>query len=415
FLFGEMSDDSILLASSSTLLTISLGGNDCSFGLSSDRKLLIIDEISDRLISSVEVKLTRESDSEVISSLLFPIRSPSSLINLRLDLWIPLIFESGEDILSYEILPNHKLVKKKKLSQFTLIFTPIYSTDPLDNSLLTEIYSDHVKIGSTSLAVSRELLSLHSDFFSNLFYGPFMERNQEVKEIKDLSEPEFVGFLQSLHRRKFEFTSVRSALETLGFADRFLMPHISKRVLPYLKKNSLPEELLERALIVADRVPNNEEIVFWILHQFPSKSKLLEVSRDLLPTISMNTSQICMTFSLKRVREMEKYVKAGRGYAKIRKLMDEDETRYGFHLVGYDSKRERVEKESYFCLPWGRPIWPNVPSEYSRVIFNGQPLKGTLLKGVTASLLDRRSVIQLSSRADSRICKVGSMICVLSR
>ncbi|GMT34285.1 hypothetical protein PFISCL1PPCAC_25582, partial [Pristionchus fissidentatus] len=409
---------SILLASPSALLTISLLNKECVFWVARDGLTLMIEESLGKSISVVEVTLTKGSDNEILSSLLLPIRSPSSLVSFRIDAWLPLIFESGETLkfTDDEVLATFGCTNTFE-SKFSLFVNPIHASERHLELLFlpTEIYSDCLKIGSTSIAVSRELLSLHSDFFSNLFYGQFMERNQEVKEIKDISEPEFVVFLQSLHCRRFEFSSVKNALESLVFADQFLMPYISRGVLPYLKKNSLPEDLMEQALIVADRVPNNEDILFWILHQFPSKSKLLEVSRDLLPTISMNTSQICMTFSLKRVREMEKYVKAGRGYAKIRKLMDEDETRYGFHLVGYDSKRERVEKESYFCLPWGRPIWPNVPSEYSRVIFNGQPLKGTLLKGVTASLLDRRSVIQLSSRADSRICKVGSMICVLSR
>ncbi|GMT34302.1 hypothetical protein PFISCL1PPCAC_25599, partial [Pristionchus fissidentatus] len=92
----------------------------------------------------------------------------------------------------------------------------------------------------------------------------------EVKEIKDIAEAEFVEFLQSLHRRRFEFDSVKSALDTLGFADRFLISSLSKRVLPYLKENFLSEDLLEYALISADRVASNQEILAWILTQFPS-------------------------------------------------------------------------------------------------------------------------------------------------
>ncbi|GMT34224.1 hypothetical protein PFISCL1PPCAC_25521, partial [Pristionchus fissidentatus] len=168
------------------------------------------------------------------------------------------------------------------------------SENSIDNSLPTEVCSDFLKIGSTSISVSRELLSLHSDFFSNLFYGQFIERNQEVKEIKDIAEAEFVEFLQSLHRRRFEFDSVKSALDTLGFADRFLIPGLSHRVLPYLKENSLSEDMLEYALISADRVSNNEEIIAWILTQFPSKAKLLEILHDSLPSLSNETIQMCL-------------------------------------------------------------------------------------------------------------------------
>ncbi|GMT34238.1 hypothetical protein PFISCL1PPCAC_25535, partial [Pristionchus fissidentatus] len=249
----------------------------------------------------------RESDNEIISTLRTPIRSPSSLVSLHLDIWLPLIFESGETIKSAdEMHANHECSKRKKLSECSLTLIPTFSTDPIDISLLSEINSDRLKIGSTSLSVSRELLSLHSDFFSNLFYGDFMERNQEVKEIKNISEPEFVDFIQCLHRRRFEFSSVRSALDTLGFADRFLMPHISKKVLPYLKYRSIPEGLLEYALIVADRVPFNKDILAWILTQFPSKSKLLEILYTVLPYISATTAQMCLEPGLHRISELEK-------------------------------------------------------------------------------------------------------------
>ncbi|GMT34282.1 hypothetical protein PFISCL1PPCAC_25579, partial [Pristionchus fissidentatus] len=204
-----------------------------SFWFNRDRKALMIEETPNHLMTGVEVNLTRESDKEILSSLLLPIRFPSSLVSFPLDIWLPLVFDSGETFKSVdEIIPNHRLKKKKKLSEFSLVLTPIYSNDNSDDSLPTKIQSEYPKIGSTSIAVSRELLSLHSDFFSALFYSDFMERNQKVKEIKDIDESEFVNFLQSLHRGIFEFVSMRSALDTLGFADRFLMPYISKRVLP---------------------------------------------------------------------------------------------------------------------------------------------------------------------------------------
>ncbi|GMT34236.1 hypothetical protein PFISCL1PPCAC_25533, partial [Pristionchus fissidentatus] len=59
--------------SPSTLLTIELRDTQCSFWLSRDRKSLMIEDASDRAISGVEMKLTRESDNEIISSLLIPI------------------------------------------------------------------------------------------------------------------------------------------------------------------------------------------------------------------------------------------------------------------------------------------------------------------------------------------------------
>ncbi|GMT34290.1 hypothetical protein PFISCL1PPCAC_25587, partial [Pristionchus fissidentatus] len=195
-----------------------------------------------------------------------------------------------------------------------------------------------------------QLLSLHSDFFSNLFFGPFSDKNEEVKEIKEISENEFVSFLQSLHLRRFEFTSARSALDALEFADRFLMPHIYNRVLPYLHENSLPEELLGHALITADRVPNNREIITWILTQFPSKSAFIEILGESVPSLTSETIQICLQ-SLNRVEQMD--------YEKMGKLVtmrqnhgfNRNVNNAGFHLIGYDSSGKRIEMEDFFCAP----------------------------------------------------------------
>ncbi|GMT34286.1 hypothetical protein PFISCL1PPCAC_25583, partial [Pristionchus fissidentatus] len=63
-------------ASPSTLLKISMRDKECSFWLDRDQKTLIIEKNLDKPISAVEVKLTRESDYEILSSVLLPIRSP---------------------------------------------------------------------------------------------------------------------------------------------------------------------------------------------------------------------------------------------------------------------------------------------------------------------------------------------------
>ncbi|GMT34211.1 hypothetical protein PFISCL1PPCAC_25508, partial [Pristionchus fissidentatus] len=67
---------------------------------------------------------------------------------------------------------------------------------------------------------------------ANIFYGPYLEKNQEVNEINDVDDEKFVGFLKSIHRKKFEFDSVQSALDSLEYSDRFLMPNIAEKVIP---------------------------------------------------------------------------------------------------------------------------------------------------------------------------------------
>ncbi|GMT34261.1 hypothetical protein PFISCL1PPCAC_25558, partial [Pristionchus fissidentatus] len=151
-----------------------------------------------------------------------------------------------------------------------------------------------------------QLLSLHSCFFASLFYGSFNERNQEVKEIKGIFETEFVEFIHSLHCRRFEITSVKCALDTFVFSDQFLVPHVSKGVLPYLMDHSLSEEMVECALISVDRVPGNEEIMAWILTQFKSKSEVLKILHSILPSISNATAQMCLELGIQRISEIER-------------------------------------------------------------------------------------------------------------
>ncbi|GMT34281.1 hypothetical protein PFISCL1PPCAC_25578, partial [Pristionchus fissidentatus] len=367
--------------------------------------------------------------SQILSSLLLPFRSPSSLISIRFDAWLPVIFENGETPKPFdaEIYAGYKCKKRKKLSEFSLNLTPIHSRFEANDRLFTEINSDCLKIGVTCLAVSRELLSLHSDFFSNLFYGEFMERNQEVKEIKDISEPEFVSFLASLHLRRYEFHSVASALDVLSFADRFLMPKISKMVLPYLKTQTFPKHLLEHAIVAADRVHNNAEIMAWILSQFSAKAKVLEILHSILPSISPATSQMCLEVGLQHISELEKDKFALKTQTqkivadyerrcanltmtnlqnqskldKEKKISAELMTRHaenmsaftgpnkdammGFHLRCYGGPGQELEFEDYFCADCGidrvygsmgrivnSALWTHVPAEYNSVEINGR-------------------------------------------
>ncbi|GMT34305.1 hypothetical protein PFISCL1PPCAC_25600, partial [Pristionchus fissidentatus] len=101
----------------------------------------------------------RFSSFQILSSLLLPIFSPSSLISLRIDAWFSLIFENGETFKPFdaENLASYKSKMVKELSEFSLILTPSYSSkNSIDNSLATEICSDCLKIGSTFIAVSRK-------------------------------------------------------------------------------------------------------------------------------------------------------------------------------------------------------------------------------------------------------------------
>ncbi|GMT34292.1 hypothetical protein PFISCL1PPCAC_25589, partial [Pristionchus fissidentatus] len=123
-------------------------------------------------------------------------------------------------------------------------------------------------------------------------------------------------------------------------ADRFLMSNIYKRVLPYLKDHSLPEESLEHGLIVADRVPNNQEIL-------PGLARLTNLERRGEENEREKKKWLLEKKKIKSELENEKKKKPD--YVKMKKLIESDGKNIaGFHLICYDSTCKTVEHEDYF-------------------------------------------------------------------
>ncbi|GMT34695.1 hypothetical protein PFISCL1PPCAC_25992, partial [Pristionchus fissidentatus] len=286
------------LISSTALLHISTDDSfNYELALSNDRKSLEIKQFLIGNDSDLEVSLSRKE--EVIASLTIPAKIVDGKHVIRIDSFYSVVFEAEAETwhADVEVFEDISTTKEKFFMQLKL---------RARDALIPEreiIYSEILKIGSTELPVSKELLAIQSEFFTTFFYSPFLDKDKEVKEIKDVAETKFVEFLQSLHRRKFGFTSVKNALDALGFADRFIVPDVSAKVLPYLTDKSLSEEMFEYALISADRVHKNEEILAWIISQFPSKSKVLEVLHAILPHISATTAQICLEPGMNELEE----------------------------------------------------------------------------------------------------------------
>ncbi|GMT34244.1 hypothetical protein PFISCL1PPCAC_25541, partial [Pristionchus fissidentatus] len=122
------------------------------------------------------------------------------------------------------------------------------------------------------------------------------------------------------------------------------------------------------ALIVADRMPNNGELLAWILTQFPSKTKLHEVLHDVLPFISTSTAQTCL-----KQNGVAQHNEAN--YEEMRQSNGLSKRSYfGVHLKCFDSSRELVEMEMHFAAARGcsDSIWDKVPGQYDSVHFNGE-------------------------------------------
>ncbi|GMR38625.1 hypothetical protein PMAYCL1PPCAC_08820, partial [Pristionchus mayeri] len=87
--------------------------------------------------------------------------------------------------------------------------------------------------------VSKEVLGTASDFFSNLFYGDFVEKKTGSFCIKEVNEEHFSWVVKSIIERKWNVTSVEQALSVLSIADRFCMQNVHGRILPILMATKL--------------------------------------------------------------------------------------------------------------------------------------------------------------------------------
>lgn len=62
----------------------------------------------------------------------------------------------------------------------------------------------------------------------------------------------------------FFFFLVEEAIVALGFGDYYGMNRVIEKSLPYLLSKNLPEDLLVQGLVLADRIPNNAQILVHI-------------------------------------------------------------------------------------------------------------------------------------------------------
>ncbi|GMT34221.1 hypothetical protein PFISCL1PPCAC_25518, partial [Pristionchus fissidentatus] len=201
------------------------------------------------------VRMALRRDKMVISHLATSANIVNGEYKIRIDSLFPLVFQHGETIrcLEAEVFANWEC--REALSKFSLKLD-LHGEIGIDNTQITPVNSKCLKIGSQYLNVSGELLAIHSDFFSTIFYGPYLEKDQQVNTITGVDEEKFVRFLKSIHRKKFVFDSVECTLDALEFSDRFLMRKIDAKVIPYLKEMQIPENLLGYALKAADKVSN---------------------------------------------------------------------------------------------------------------------------------------------------------------
>ncbi|GMS86845.1 hypothetical protein PENTCL1PPCAC_9020, partial [Pristionchus entomophagus] len=157
-----------------------------------------------------------------------------------------------------------------------------------------------------------KILGASSDFFSNLFYSDFMEKNSGSFRIKEVDETEFVWLMNSLMERQRNVTSVDLALSALTLADRFCMPYVQKHILPYLKATELDPiaenrvAALKRYIDLAVRCRDNGEFVCWIFERCQTTSELIELAQSCGQSVNPHMATFFRFLAIKQSDEEKK-------------------------------------------------------------------------------------------------------------
>ncbi|GMR31107.1 hypothetical protein PMAYCL1PPCAC_01302 [Pristionchus mayeri] len=140
-------------------------------------------------------------------------------MTIRIDGYYPLIFKRDNKISSVDFEVASKWAIWENLQKYSLIFHLRKSAIPLPRTpLLCLIYTGNLKAESTTIAVSAELLGIHSEYFTNIFFGEYLERTQEVKEIGEIAAEEFVNFIRWVHNRNEKLLTIKGPGSTLETA-----------------------------------------------------------------------------------------------------------------------------------------------------------------------------------------------------
>ncbi|KAF8365345.1 hypothetical protein PRIPAC_83174 [Pristionchus pacificus] len=259
----------IILSTASASLKIESKSVGTSLKISRYREFLMIKQKEDKSISEVELELKDETNEKIITTMRVPSRIRGNSQRIRIDALFPLIFQNGEEI--------------------RIITTPT----------LSDIYSGKIQVETTIVSVSKEILSISSECFTQTFYGNFKENEKEIKLIKsELPEEDFVRFMIMMHKRKFKLESVEMGIIALWFANYYQMTEVISKAVSFLLNKDLPEDLLSRGLELADRVSYNTAILEWVLKNIPDTKKFFQVLHDSIPIISKQTTQMCLTDQL---------------------------------------------------------------------------------------------------------------------
>ncbi|CAI2350005.1 unnamed protein product [Caenorhabditis sp. 36 PRJEB53466] len=103
-------------------------------------------------------------------------------------------------------------------------------------------------IDGRKVYVNKQILTMHSKFFENLFYGEFKEKYKDMIELPDVKYDEFVAFLDIIHPTRAEIRETTVEI-LLNLADRFQTEEVLARCEDFLMNSSTME--VGRKLFIA--------------------------------------------------------------------------------------------------------------------------------------------------------------------
>ncbi|KAF8383640.1 hypothetical protein PRIPAC_72782 [Pristionchus pacificus] len=316
----------IVLTSPTTHLRILLDNKLCSLTSSIDGSILYVETVVKLLISSLDRFQSgdnfiirsdlslRNSEGQEIWSASINSMGISQKERIRIDCLFGIIFSTDEpfEVFPPSILLFDKTDTRKKFELRVQMALQRQQTKVVSLSQTSRIHTEKILVGKSTIRVSREVRSLYeavcdrieqrlaqllvssSPFFENLFEGNYCEKERGIYEIKDVSEKDFMWFIESFHRRNWEFASMDRALLALTFADRFELLYLHSRVLPYLKKNILPKEDIKDTLILCSRFKRIDELISWVVNQCDNENEVILLLRECSRQISSTAMEAAL-------------------------------------------------------------------------------------------------------------------------
>ncbi|GMR56694.1 hypothetical protein PMAYCL1PPCAC_26889, partial [Pristionchus mayeri] len=375
----------VVVSSESKLISISLKNDRCSMRYSEDESAIFVNPPADFYVSTIDLSL-KDNEGKEMSSVSFSAGCTSGQQRIRTDGLLSIVFDADESITLIsdtllKVFPtgcsdlNENSVKFEmsvNVNLVNVIPNTLESKSPLVN-----IYSGSMKVGDSTVPVSKEMLALSSPFFNVLFYGNFGERKKDNFEIKEVDTDDFIWFLNSIQTRKYFCMSVNQALVALTYADRFGMLNLHKHVSAYLKFYSLAKEDIKDTYILSSRF-DNEELIVWVLGQCTDSKEMFDLVIECAPFGNMNTVVSALTIL------QDSFLSICADAAGLTKCLVNERKAAPIHLRCYDAKNI-LEMERYFSLSldsdgdfYWSALWNAIPEEYGSITVDGRkrPIDG---------------------------------------